>query len=140
MTSQEKQQVATLRARGISYKGIADTIGVSENCIKKYCQRNNLGGSRAQITVQSSEDLCPECGAELSRAHTGRHKRFCSDACRLAWWHKHPEELSHKAKYQYVCPTCGASFSAYGNTRRKYCSHACYIKARFAVREGALND
>ena len=28
-------------------------------------------------------------------------------------------------------PNCGLPFTAYGNSKRKYCSHECYIAARF---------
>jgi len=140
MTLQEKQRVSDLRAQGISYKAIAETIGVTENCVKKYCQRNKLGGTRANLNHPVTEDLCPECGSPLTLSHTGRRRRFCSDACRLAWWHKHPEQLSHKAKYEYHCPVCSRPFSAYGNANRKYCSHACYVQARFSGQEGAAHD
>ena len=29
------------------------------------------------------------------------------------------------------CRECGKPFTAYGNSRRKYCSHECYIRNRF---------
>jgi endogenous inhibitor of DNA gyrase (YacG/DUF329 family) len=32
---------------------------------------------------------------------------------------------------QYTCPQCGKVFTSYGNKKRKYCSHNCYIKSRF---------
>ena len=33
--------------------------------------------------------------------------------------------------YTFICPECGKEFTAYGNAKRKYCSHVCYIAARF---------
>ena len=30
-----------------------------------------------------------------------------------------------------TCPSCGSTFYAYGNRNRKYCSHECYVEARF---------
>jgi len=33
--------------------------------------------------------------------------------------------------YPAVCVRCGKEFLSYGNRKRKYCSHDCYIKARF---------
>jgi len=30
-----------------------------------------------------------------------------------------------------TCARCGKEFTSYGNKNRKYCSHDCYIKARF---------
>ena len=47
------------------------------------------------------------------------------------WWNSHLHLVKRKAMYDFVCPTCGKSFSAYGNRNRKYCSHECYIEARF---------
>ena len=47
------------------------------------------------------------------------------------------EYEKRKAMYEYTCPTCGSTFYAYGNRSRKYCSHECYIAARFG---GAVCD
>jgi len=60
-----------------------------------------------------------------------KHKRFCSDLCRNRWWNSHLDLVKRKAHYEYVCPACKTAFSVYGNANRKYCSHACYIRARF---------
>lgn len=36
-----------------------------------------------------------------------------------------------------TCPACGKEFPVYGNSHRKFCSHACYIAYRFrGVRHG----
>lgn len=43
----------------------------------------------------------------------------------------HPEAVKQKAVYTFTCPECGKEFTAYGNAKRKYCSHDCYIAARF---------
>lgn len=43
-----------------------------------------------------------------------------------------------KAFYPMVCAECGEKFLSYGNRERKYCSHACYIKARFG--KGGYHD
>lgn len=56
---------------------------------------------------------------------------FCSDECRVKWWHEHPEKIKQRAVYSFTCAGCGGQFTAYGNSRRKYCSHGCYIRARF---------
>ena len=39
-----------------------------------------------------------------------------------------PEMLDKKALYTHTCAGCGRKFTAYGNSRRKYCSHACYTR------------
>jgi hypothetical protein len=49
----------------------------------------------------------------------------------MAWWEAHPERLSRKAVYELVCAGCGEPFESYGNKGRRYCSHGCYVKARF---------
>lgn len=140
MTNHEKQRVAEMRNRGMGYRDIASALNLTENCIKKYCQRNNLGGVRVPSVPDQVADVCPECGSALHNAKTGRHRRFCSDVCRLAWWHKHPEHLSNKEKYSYHCLCCGHAFQAYGNANRKYCSHTCYIRVRFGSKEGVASE
>ncbi|MCI9560414.1 MAG: hypothetical protein HFG52_14545 [Lachnospiraceae bacterium] len=51
--------------------------------------------------------------------------------CRVKWWHEHPEKIKQRAVYSFTCAGCGKPFTAYGNSRRKYCSHECYIRNRF---------
>ena len=43
MTAAQKQRVEFLRAKGESYAAIADDLGISENTVKSYCRRNNIG-------------------------------------------------------------------------------------------------
>lgn len=64
--------------------------------------------------------------------HSGK-KLFCSDECRRNWWKEHPEEAKHSkaATYKCECSYCQRVFYSYGNKNRKYCSHDCYIQARF---------
>lgn len=49
MTNHEKQRVAEMRNRGMGYRDIASALNLTENCIKKYCQRNNLGVYELQL-------------------------------------------------------------------------------------------
>ncbi|MCD2436127.1 hypothetical protein LQE88_09040 [Acidaminococcus sp. NSJ-142] len=45
--------------------------------------------------------------------------------------------VKRKAVYTFTCPASGKEFTIYGNRRRKFCSHACYIAYRFrGVRHG----
>ena len=76
---------------------------------------------------------CPKCGKPIAQPPRGQRRRFCSDACRRAWWAKHPEALHRgdAATYSRTCACCGKAFQAYGNDHRRYCSHACYISDRF---------
>ena len=75
--------------------------------------------------------ICICCGKEIAQQGNGRPRKFCSEKCRRQWWKTHPEEGNQKAMYTQVCARCGKEFTAYGNNHRKYCSHDCYIKARF---------
>lgn len=45
------------------------------------------------------------------------------------------DKVNRKANYEFICPHCKKLFSAYGNKKRKYCSHACYIEDRFGGAE-----
>ena len=69
----------------------------------------------------------------MKKAKTGRPRRFCSEACRRAYWKMHREEInkSDKAIYTMECPYCGKIFESYGNKRRKYCCHEHYVLDRF---------
>lgn len=118
------------RHGGESYARIAGALSISENTIKSFCRRNNIG-----VAIQpqpTATDVCPTCGCPLNHTQGAKHKRFCSDKCRMAWWKAHPEAVNRKAVYHFVCPTCGTEFEAYGNAHRKYCSRACFGAARKA--------
>lgn len=40
----------------------------------------------------------------------------------------------HKKSYsEHICLNCQKPFQSYANTKRKYCSHRCYIATRFGV-------
>ncbi len=82
-----------------------------------------------------SEDktACPYCGKQLSNPPTGRKKRFCSDDCRRKWWNSNRDKLNKSpgAQYEITCKSCGKRFISYGNTKRKYCSHDCYVNYRY---------
>ena len=131
MTSTQKQRIKFLRGKGESYAAIADDLGISENTIKSYCRRNNIG-----IATNKEQPIltntCANCGSPIRHTPGAKHKRFCSDQCRMAWWKAHPEAVNREAVYRFVCPTCGTEFEAYGNANRKYCSRACFGVARKA--------
>ncbi len=133
MTDIQKQRIGHLRGMGKSYVIIADILNISENTIKSYCRRNNVG------TVMKNEkpgakDTCCICGILLEHAPGAKQKRFCSDKCRMAWWKSHPEAVNRKAIYHFVYPVCGVTFESYGNAHRKYCSRGCFGVFLRAVR------
>jgi endogenous inhibitor of DNA gyrase (YacG/DUF329 family) len=131
MTTLQKQQIKYMRGKGDSYAVIAAELGISENTVKSFCRRNNLGaGVKIEPPAQTTE-FCETCGNPLIHTTGSKRKRFCSDKCRLLWWNDHPECINRKAVYNFTCSHCNAEFSTYGNKERKYCSHACYTADRF---------
>ncbi len=136
MTTDEKARIRQMRFEGMSYAQISSNLNISENTIKSFCRRNNLpvGGIilSPDATPESKDNtVCRHCGKQLRQNPKHKPKKFCSDACRRAWWKAHKENLDRKAIYHFTCACCGKVFESYGNNRRKYCGHACYIKDRF---------
>ena len=129
MITEQKSQISALRAQGCGYANIAKAIGLKKDTVKSFCRRNGIAGIRA--VKQAEQQNCPQCGKKLIQAEKQKPRRFCSAKCRQAWWNAHQDLVKQKAVYSYVCPTCGKPFTAYGNSHRKYCSHQCYVQARF---------
>ena len=136
MTDFEAAQVKEMRLKGMGYRAIAEALGLSRDIVRNHCKAKGMGGYVA-ATVKNLQEregqngICICCGKEMQQAGTGRQRKFCSEKCRRQWWKTHPEEGNRKAVYTQVCTRCGKEFTAYGNSHRKYCSHDCYIKARF---------
>ena len=135
----QKEQIRNLRREGMSYAKIAKQVDVSRDAVISFCRRNGLQEIKKPIPVVNTDaaDVCRECGKPLIQVDGMKKRVFCSKECRVKWWKEHPERLNQKAVYQYTCPHCGKPFSAYGNSKRKYCSHACYISDRFG---GGANE
>jgi len=131
MTTAQKQRIEYLRGKGESYAAIADDLSISENTVKSYCRRNNIGVAIKQEQPVAT-NTCANCGRPLEHTPGSKRKRFCSDKCRMMWWKAHPEAVNRKAVYRFACPACGTEFEAYGNTRRKYCSRSCFGAMRRA--------
>ena len=129
MTDAQKEQVRYLRCEGLGYGAIATRLGISENTVKSFCRRNNLTGVASKEPVV----VCRNCGRPLPQYPKRKQRKFCSEACRRAWWAKHPQEIHRGdgALYSRTCACCGKAFQVYGNNHRRYCSHACYISDRF---------
>lgn len=134
MTSEQKEIITQMRSEGQGFGRIAQVLGLSRDTIKSFCRRHDVV---AKIAPEK-KGCCPQCGRPVECKEHTKPRRFCSSLCRQAWWNTHPECVGRKAVYQFICATCGSTFSAYGNSHRKYCSHDCYIKARFKV--GASHD
>lgn len=74
---------------------------------------------------------CENCGVAIQQYAGRKTKRFCCSECRNQWWNKHLDQVNRKAYYEITCQHCGRVTTVYGDKRRKYCSHECYIAARF---------
>lgn len=138
MTEEQALQVRELRSQGTGYKTIAGLVGISRDSVRYYCQRHGLGGIRivyeANLKDRISDGLaCAYCGGPLKREHTGRPRKFCSEACRRRYWKIHRNQLgvSDKKVYAMECPYCHKIFEAYGSRRKKFCCHEHYVLYRF---------
>lgn len=138
MTEFQARQIASLRAEGAGYRAIGTVVGLSRDIVRNYCKSHGLAGYGADTAMNLKERMalgynCKCCGKQMQQPTTGRRRKFCSDQCRRQWWNAHPEEHIRKASayYEATCAGCGKTFSAYGNSHRKYCCHACYVSARF---------
>jgi len=139
MTDEQKIEIMSLRREGFGYTAVAKRMGISKDTVKSFCRRNGLAG---RMAVQGQEcqtqgGRCRECGKPLQQTEGMKRRVFCSDACRVKWWHEHPDKIRRRAVYSFICAGCGKAFTAYGNSKRKYCSHECYIRSRFKGGDGS---
>ncbi len=126
MTNEERTQIAALQRQGYGYKKIATITGLSKNTVKSYCSRHPV----QKNDFAELDGLCQNCKKPLEQTPHKRRKKFCSDACRMAWWNNHPELVQRKAYYTVTCAHCGEQFESYGNAHRRFCSRACYAEFR----------
>jgi len=130
MTKSQKREAAKLRDGGASYAQITQALGLSVNTIKSFCRRNVTAAAVLEVPgLPEPVTFCHQCGRRLGKS-TQKTRRFCSDACRMAWWKAHPDNRDRRAIYHFTCPRCGAAFDSYGKAGRKYCSRLCYYDAR----------
>ena len=132
MTDQQKQQITEMRKKGIGYGLIADTLDVPISAVKSYCRRH-VSAAPIQFSAEPLQrnTQCKRCGADLINTPGHRQKTFCTNACQRKYWQEHTDLMRHCSYVEITCPACGKSFSDYAGHHRKYCSHACYIQARY---------
>ena len=124
MTAAEQRKILALRQEGYGYKRIASVTGMSISTIKSFLIRHPEVLTEGPTTGQ-----CKQCGDAICNTPHKRQKQFCSDACRIAWWNAHGNQLKHRCEpITRKCPLCGVPFEAYGKRPKKYCSQACYIR------------
>ena len=138
MTEAQIKQITEMRNAGFGYTTIATTMKVSKDCVRSYCRTHGLTGKRAPTHIQKvGKEYCKTCGKPLEHTIGKRKKQFCSDGCRMDWWNSHSDQVKRKAYYPFTCASCGKKFTSYGNAKRTYCSHECYIKARFSTEKNS---
>lgn len=140
MTDSQKEMIIKMRKEGVGYRSIANACGASRDAVRNLCKSQNLAGyakrtNGCEETGGVADDIhcCLFCGAEIIQSGMGRKKKFCTEECRRIFWKQHKELIHRKetAIYTITCKHCGESFTSYGNSKRKYCCHDCYIKERF---------
>ena len=129
MTEQDKALLIGYRQQGKGCTEIARLLGVSVNTVKSYCQRNGINAETnpSAGTLPVQKRTCKQCGAEIEQVAHHRERQFCSDRCRMQWWHSHRGN-SRNAEDR-VCPECRKVFVT--DRMQKYCSRECYILSRF---------
>ena len=113
MTRTQKATILEMRAEGITYKTIAEHLGMSLGSVKMFVSRHNRADDRR----------CEQCGKLLPKG-AGAAQRFCSTKCKNAWWKAHPGKSEGDKQLSCTCAICGKPFTTYKDS--KYCSRACY--------------
>ncbi|MCD7741903.1 MAG: recombinase family protein [Ruminococcus sp.] len=109
--------------------------GIENEDKQKHCKRSR----KCSITPRKSADeppipvidKCKNCSADILQKPKTKKKKFCCAKCRNQWWNKHLDNVNRKTYYEVVCQNCGKKFIIYGDNRRKYCCHECYLEDRF---------
>ena len=130
MTDNQKQSIREMRSSGLGYKKNRPDTKPAIGTVQSFCRRKNITVSGPTVY---DENHCRQCGKPLIQKSKVKRRKFCSEECRIKWWTAHPCSKNGDAKSSRtaVCQNCGKTFSAYGNAHRKYCSHSCYVEARF---------
>lgn len=133
MTNTEKDYIIRYRRAGKGCAEIARELGLSANTVKSFCRRNNITADEQLTSSANTDAICLQCGRHMIIHPHRKTKRFCSDSCRLVWWHAH-RGMAKNAKVR-KCHYCGKIFHSV--REQKYCSRGCYFGARYG---GEINE
>ncbi len=128
MTEEEKAKIHELREQGLGYKRIAAELGMKLSSVQSFIKR-----STAENQLIGT---CRECGMQVKSTKGKKRKEFCSDRCRMRWWNAHRDSVKHRNSSVVKCRLCGAEFVTFGNRKRVYCSHECYVRDRRGRSDG----
>ena len=124
MTEFEKYKVLEFREKGMGYTKISNELNISVNTIKSFCRRHS------KTKLEENVHYCKCCGRGVEQTKGRKEKKFCSIECRRKWWNSHLDLVNRKAYRHRKCIKCGKDFVVYGSSKKKYCSHNCYIAQR----------
>lgn len=134
VTPAQQERISVMRRAGVTYAAIAAHLELNANTVKTWCRRAGITPDPTTAPVDDPLGVwCLNCAAPIT---SHRPVKFCCEDCRRSWWRAHPEQGNRRAFYHFTCAHCATVFSAYGNSQRKYCTHACYIRHRFGTRGG----
>ena len=57
MTDFQEKQIRELRVRGIGYRAIASTVGLSRDIVRNYCKKHGMDGFAEELTVNLKEQM-----------------------------------------------------------------------------------
>lgn len=135
VTNADKNYIVRYRRAGKSCTEIARSLGLSSNTVKSFCRRNDIIPDEQRAASGSSETKCLQCGTTVIRQPHRKAKRFCSDACRLTWWHAHRDLAKNAVERR--CSQCGQVFHSV--REQKYCSRVCYFMMRYGGKSHGRN-
>lgn len=120
-----KNEIRTLRMKGLSYRQVAAETSLSRDCVRNYCKSIGLDGLGRELP---SVLRCRFCGKPVEKKATGRMPVYCSTECKRRWYQANPTMYDHKCCY------CGKEFKSVAAVA-KFCSHKCYERNRFYHKE-----
>ena len=137
MTEIERANILALREEGRTLQEIAQELSLPINTVKSFIFRSCRPNPEREETdtepLPTSPDRvvrrCLFCGQPVTQPPHRKEKKCCSATCRSHWWNQNAAQSKGKSLRLRKCAYCGETFRAYG--QRKYCSHTCYISARF---------
>lgn len=145
ITPLQERQIREARLKGAGYRAIANVVGLDRDTVRYYCKKHSLAvqtGKETDRDSGASTLKCPNCSQPVKQQSRGRHRKFCSEACRRKWWSSHQAAIQRRetALYPKTCAYCGKDFVSYGDVHRRYCCHACYIRDRFWKQEDGRTE